>query len=142
MYHITSSITDISRYGAQYRNERMKSLGLSSSHPSYLVVICNEPGISQNRLARRICTNKSTVTRQVAFLEENGFVICKPSENDKRVTKLYPTEKTLALLPQITAMLDAWEAHLTKDLTQADKETISTLLALIENRASTWTEVD
>ena len=142
MSHITRGISEIARYGMQYRTERMKALGLNGSHPNYLVEICADPGISQNRLAQRLCFNKSNVARQVAFLEENGFVTCTPSPKDKRVTKLYPTEKTLALLPQISAMLDAWEKHLTQDLSPEDKAALAALLARLKERAGTWTEVD
>lgn len=142
MSNIARIITDISRCGVQYRNEKMKSMDLGSRHANYLVEICAEPGISQNRLSQRICTDKSNVARQVALLEEKGFVTCTPSPKDKRVTKLYPTEKTLSLLPKITDMLAAWETHLTMDLTEADKETLTTLLTRIKDRAATWTEVD
>ena len=142
MSHITRGISEIARYGMQYRTEQMKALGLNGGHPNYLVEICADPGISQNRLAQRLCINKSNVARQVAFLEENGFVVCTPSSKDKRVTKLYPTEKTLALLPRISAMLEAWERHLTQDLSEDDKQTLAALLARLKERAGGWTEVD
>ena len=142
MFQITRGITEISRFGTQYRTEQMKSMGLGSPHANYLVEICAEPGISQNRLSQRLCINKSNVARQVALLEEKGFVTCQPSPRDKRVTKLYPTEKSMALLGRINAILDAWEAHLTKDLSQTEKEIISGLLFRIKDRASAWTEVD
>lgn len=142
MSHITRSITEIAHCGIQYRAEQMKALDLRSVHANYLVEICAEPGISQNRLSQRLYINKSNVARQVAVLEEKGFVLCKVSDEDKRVMRLYPTEKSMALLPEIQKMFNAWEAHLTENLTEADKQILTALLAQIKERANTWTEVD
>ena len=58
-------------------------------------------GLSQEELARYICTNKSTVTRHVTQLEENGYVERRPSESDRRVMRVYPTERMQALLPAV-----------------------------------------
>lgn len=142
MSNITRIISEIARCGVQFRNERMKSLDLASRHVGYLLEISAEPGITQNRLSQRINIDKSNVARQVALLEEKGFITCTPSPKDKRVTKLYPTERTLEALPQINAMLEAWENYLTQDLPETDKESLTNLLARIKDRAGTWTEVD
>lgn len=142
MSQITRIISDIARRGVRYRSEPMKALGLCSRHTNYLLDICAEPGISQNRLAQRIGIDKSNVARQVASLEENGFITCTPCEKDRRITKLYPTEKTLALLPELTAMLDVWEAHLTQDMTAEEKETLTLLLTRIRDRADTRMEAE
>ena len=104
MSQIVRDMTEIARCGVQYRSDKLAPLGLKSCHASYLTEICENPGISQDKLARRICINKSNVARQVAALEEDGFVLRKPSEADKRVMELYPTEKTLELKPQMVVL--------------------------------------
>lgn len=142
MSHIAHIISEISRCGVRYRNEQMKALGLGSRHVGYLLEISAEPGISQNCLSQRIGIDKSNVARQVALLEEKGFITCAPSPKDKRVTKLYPTERTLEVLPKINAMLAAWEDYLTRDLPESDKERLTTLLTRLRDRAGTWTEDD
>ena len=108
MSQIIRDITEIARCGAQYRSDNLAALGLKGCHASYLTEICANPGLSQDRLARLICINKSNVARQVATLEEEGFIIRKPSIADKRVMELYPTEKTLELLPQISQVQTQW----------------------------------
>ena len=117
MSQIIRDITEISRCGVQYRADQLAPMGLKSCHASYLSEICANPGISQDKLARRICINKSNVARQVAVLEEDGFIVRTPSAADKRVMELYPTEKTLALLPQISNILKCWEGCITSTLT-------------------------
>ena len=140
MTQIIRDMLEISRCGVQYRSDNLAQFGLKSLHASYLTEICANPGISQDRLARIICINKSNVARQVAVLEEDGFVRRVPSEADKRVMELYPTEKTLEILPQITHILMCWENCITQDLSNEEKECLSSLLSKMSSRASHYME--
>ena len=140
MSQIIRDITEISRCGVQYRADQLAPMGLKSCHASYLSEICANPGISQDKLARRICINKSNVARQVAVLEEDGFIVRTPSAADKRVMELYPTEKTLALLPQISNILKCWEGCITSTLTTQETELLSSLLAKMKIRATGYME--
>ena len=140
MTQIIRDMLEISRCGVQYRADYLAPLGLKSIHASYLTQICANPGISQDRLARLICINKSNVARQVAVLEEDGFVRRVPSEADKRVMELYPTEKTLEILPQINQMLLCWENCITHDLSEEEKELLTALLGKMSSRAARYME--
>ena len=140
MSQIIRDMTEISRCGVQYRTDYLAPMGLKACHASYLTEICAHPGISQDKLARRICLNKSNVARQVAILEEDGFITRTPSCADKRVMELYPTEKTLELLPRLNELLGCWENCITHDLTEEEKELLSTLLNKMKDRASRYME--
>lgn len=140
MSQIIRDITEIARCGAQYRSEMLAPMGLKACHASYLSEICACPGISQDRLAQRICINKSNVARQIAILEEDGFVTRKSSASDKRVLELYPTEKTLELLPQIQKIVSCWEQCLTSDLSEAEVAAVTDILLRMKEKASLWIE--
>ena len=138
MSQIIRDITEIARCGAQYRTEVLAPLGLKSCHASYLLEICANPGISQDKLAARICINKSNVARQVAILEEDGFLIRTPSTQDKRIIQLYPTEKTLEILPQISPILRQWEACLTADVSDEERAILEKVLERMKYKAAEW----
>ena len=140
MSQIIRDMLEISRCGVQYRSDYLAPLGLKSIHASYLTEICANPGISQDRLARLIFINKSNVARQVAVLEDEGYVRRVPSAADKRVMELYPTEKTLEILPRITEILACWENCITQDLTEAEKEQLTALLGKMSTRAGRYME--
>ncbi len=140
MSQIIRDITEIVRCTTQYRAEALAPLGLKSCHASYLTEICRTPGISQDGLARLICINKSNVARQAAVLEEEGFIIRKPSASDKRVMELYPTEKALQLLPQISDILKQWECCITSELSEEEIELLSSLLERLKNKAALYME--
>ena len=138
MSQIIRDITEIARCGAQYRTEALAPMGLKACHASYLLEICANPGISQDKLAARICINKSNVARQAAILEEDGFVIRTPSEQDKRMMQLYPTQKTLDLLPDISPILRQWEACLTADVSEEERVILERVLERMKDKAAEW----
>ena len=138
MSQIIRDITEIARCGSQYRSDILAPMGLKACHASYIREICDHPGISQDQLAKRICINKSNVARQAVILEEDGFITRIPSVTDKRIMELHPTPKALALLPQISEILKCWEGCIAGDLTEAEKETLSILLAKMKSRATAY----
>ena len=140
MSQIIRDITEIARCGAQYRTEALAPMGLKACHASYLTEICANPGISQDKLAARICINKSNVARQAAILEEDGFVIRTPSVQDKRIMQLYPTQKTLDLLPEIRTIMNRWEDSLTVDISEKERQILERALERMKDRASEWME--
>ena len=140
MTQIIRDITEITRAGAEYKTTNLAPYGLKGCHASYLAEICACPGISQDRLAQKICINKSNVARQAAILEEDGFIIRKPSESDKRCMELYPTEKTLELMPRITGILDCWDQCITKELTDEEIAMVTAILERMKEKASRWME--
>jgi DNA-binding MarR family transcriptional regulator len=140
MPHIIKTMNEITRCGMQYRTDNLEPFGLKSCHASYLLEICRNPGISQDVLARRICINKSNIARQIVVLEEGGFVERRSSQEDKRVMELYPTEKTLELLPELRKVLGGWSRYLTQDFTEEEIELLAKMLSSMRERAAQWME--
>ena len=138
MSQIIRDITEIARCGAQYRADQLEPLDLKGCHASYLTEICANPGISQDKLAKRICINKSNVARQAAVLEEKGFLTRVPSATDKRIMELHPTQKTLDLLPQISGILKCWESCITGDLTTEELEQLANILEKMKIRSADY----
>ena len=140
MNHIIRDITEITRCGVEYRTEKFAPLGLKACHGSYLQEICANPGISQEQLAKTICINKSNVARQAAALEEGGFLQRCSCGEDKRVMRLYPTEKTLELLPQINEIMENWQRWLVQDLDADQQLLLENMLLRVKTRASACME--
>lgn len=138
MSQINRKILAIARCDTQYRTEKMAPFGLKSCHTSYLMQICANPGITQDRLAQLIFINKSNVARQAAFLEEEGYIRREPSQADRRAMELYPTEKALALLPQVKTILTDWERCITEGVTQEEMEIVTRVLSRMKDKAAQW----
>ena len=82
--------------------------------------------------------NKSSVTRQLATLEEKGYVIRQASSSDKRILLVYPTDKANQLIDRIFACYSCWSSYLTQDFTEEEQETLSRLMARISTRAEDY----
>lgn len=140
MSKIIRHLTAVSRCGVEYRKQQLGSLPIDGRSARYLLEVCDRPGISQEAMSRRLLVDKSTVARQSATLEDAGLLLRKPCPEDKRLLLLYPTEKTLALLPQLQKIWDDWEALVTEDLTEQERETLAELLLKMKKRARQWME--
>ena len=140
MPQIMKDIIEITRVSVQYRTDSFAPMGLKACHGSYLQEICARPGISQEQLAESICINKSNVARQAAALEEGGFIKRCCCDKDKRIMRLYPTEKTLALLPEIDRIMHSWQETLTQDLSLEEQQLLETMLLKMRSRASAYME--
>ncbi len=128
-------ISRISRCATTYRGSRLAEDGLGGNQYVYILRVCRQPGISQEQLARDICVNKSSVTRQLASLEKNGFVMRLPDERDRRVMRVYPTERAEAVLPKVRTVLADWNRRLTEDFSPEESARMLLLLGRMLERA-------
>ena len=136
MGNIIGDINAIDRCGRRYRTDALEPLGLKGCHGRYLREICRNPGIFQEQLTESVLVNKSNVARQVAALEESGLLERRACGKDKRVLRLYPTEKALALMPQVDSILDSWDQRLLQDLSEQEQTLLEELLQRIRKRAA------
>ena len=125
---ISKDLAAIGRYLRRQRTGYMAPLGLKGLHARLLALMLDTPGLSQDQLAQRAGFDKSNIARQVALLEEAGYLQRLPDPQDKRVLQLLPTEKTLALQPSLQAAMEAWEQQLLRTLTDEEKAVLTELL--------------
>ena len=136
MHHVA----EIARCAALFRQEELMPLGLKSCHSSYLDAICTCPGITQDQLARRIFVNKSNVARQLAILEEDGYVERRPSPEDKRAIQVFPTRKARDAMPEIIRIFRVWESFVTQDLSEQERIVLIAMLEKMKARSANWME--
>ena len=128
-------LNNISRSQAIYRHSRISAEYLQTGHYAFVLAICREPGRSQEELARELCINKSTVTRNLNYLEEREYITRIPLPNDKRQFSVYPTEKMLAVLPEIRQVSAEWMALLSEGIPPEELAVFDSVLARMQARA-------
>jgi len=126
------------RCAMRFREDELADTGLAGCQTPYLTALHRHPGISQEELARQLNVNKSSVTRQLAALEERGYIRREPSPADKRILLVYLTEQAQGLLSRIFACYGNWSSYLTQDFTDEEKETLSRLMKRIAARAEAY----
>lgn len=134
------NILAISRCSTAYRQPILAPLGIKPMHASYLICICRNPGITQDQLSKKLFLDKSSVARQISFLEENGFINRQGSETDRRVMHVYPTQKAIDALPEVRKSFRDWENLVSEGLTDEERDVLVSLLEKLKQRASEWME--
>jgi len=109
----------ISRCESIYRTEQSADR-LPGIYHSYILAICRQPGTTQDRLAKHLCNNKSSVTRHLSFLEKGGYVKRRVCEKDRREMQVYPTEKMLAVLPEVRRITLEWNALIAQGIPEEE----------------------
>lgn len=141
MPSLMRSINRTSRLANTYRAARLSETQgegscLNACHHIYIFHICRNPGISQEQLARRICVNKSNVTRHLSALEQSGFVTRTADPDDRRVMQVWPTKKAEEMFPRVRSLMQEWEEELLSDFTEEEKNSLLTLMERVMNRAA------
>ena len=75
------------------------------------------------------------MTRQLAMLEENGFITRCRSDSDRRLMQVYPTEKMKQALPVVRECFHSWRDSLTEGLSEEEISTLERLLTRLAERA-------
>ncbi|MBO0424882.1 MULTISPECIES: MarR family winged helix-turn-helix transcriptional regulator [unclassified Enterococcus] len=93
MEDILREIGSISRMLESIANIEFKEVQLSKGQYIYLVRIFENEGIIPERLAERIKVDRTTLSRAVKKLEENGFILKESDKENKKIKHLYTTAK-------------------------------------------------
>ena len=118
-----------------YRTARFEPLGFSCWQYSYILHVCDEPGIAQDRLAKKIYVHKSNAARQLASLEEKGFVERRTDAADKRILRVYPTERAAHAVPAIRAALKDYNDMLLSGFSADEVRVLESMTARLAENA-------
>ena len=128
-------LNNISRSQAVFRHSRISAKDLQSSHYAFALAICRNPGRSQEELAEELCINKSTVARNLTALEEKGYIKRTALPNDKRQFSVHPTEKMLAVIPEIKQVSAEWMTLLSEGISEEELAVFDSVLLRMQSRA-------
>ena len=140
MATIMRKMNIISRCEANYRTEK-STVGLAGVYHSYVLAICKNPGLPQEKLVQYLCINKSNVTRHLAHLELEGYVERRTSESDKRETLVFPTQKMLDILPEVKDITIDWNSRLAEGIAEDELKRFHEILDKMLNKAIELEEV-
>lgn len=107
------------------------SLGAEGMRPGWfglLVIVANNPGLSQTQLARTLGVDGSTMVAMIDRMEKSGWVARARSKTDRRSHELHLTDEGAALLERITPRVRDHDAAITATLTPAEADELLRLL--------------
>ncbi len=131
-------LNNISRAQTAYRADRMlggAAEDISPANHSLVLSICRAPGRSQEALSRDLCLNKSTITRSLIQLEEQGYVTRVADAQDKRILLVMPTEKLLSVISEVRRASREWNDLILDGISEEEKRVFCEVLLRIEANA-------
>ncbi|MDP0929171.1 MULTISPECIES: MarR family winged helix-turn-helix transcriptional regulator [Paracoccus] len=90
---IIDSLLQVMRLMRRHFDECVREMGLTMSRARVIVELARHDGMSQNDLARVMMIEPPTLKRQIDALEADGFVECRPAEDDGRKKVIFLSEK-------------------------------------------------
>ncbi|GAA6141619.1 MarR family winged helix-turn-helix transcriptional regulator [Hydrogenophaga sp. 5NK40-0174] len=118
------------------QRQRMPDDGLHPMEGRALGFFVRHPGGTQRELVQHSGRDKGQVARLIASLRDKGLLVAEPDAEDRRVTRLYPSESALALHGQVMAERKAVAADALTGLSAEDKRNLLRMLDHMQTRLS------
>lgn len=118
---------------------KFKELKLQKGQFIYLTRICENPGINLIDLTILLKIDKTSTTKAIQKLETEGYIERKKDISDKRVIRLYPTEKGLKSYDDIINEENKNIEICLKDFSEEEKNIVTELITkMSKNIESEW----
>ncbi|MCY8718108.1 MarR family transcriptional regulator [Bacillus sp. S10C12M] len=139
MKEILREIGMIARALDSISNIEFREHDLTKGQYLYLVRICENPGIIQEQLVEMIKVDRATASRAIKKLEMNGFIEKKEDRHNKKIKKLFPTERGKNVYPFIKREHDYSNNVALVGFSETEAETIFNLLQRVrKNIEKDW----
>ncbi|GAU75975.1 MarR family winged helix-turn-helix transcriptional regulator [Fusibacter sp. 3D3] len=128
MHDFMNRFSILHRHSTIYLDRHLKMDGITGSQYTHILVICENPGVSQEDISDKLKIDKGSVARTVKQFEREGYITRLTSIEDKRQYRIYPTDKGKALYSKVHGIAIESENRLTKEFTDIEREILKNLL--------------
>ncbi len=124
---------DIARRSRYWFDARARSRGLTRAQWRMLLFLAHAEGPTQSEVAEMLDVERITLCRMVDRLAEGGLVERRADPTDRRVWRLYLTEKAMPLVDDLTHIADDMENNLLAPLDADQRATLTGLLNIVRD---------
>ena len=128
---IGNYISSFHRIGTSYLAHQFDEYDIGFGQYQFLIQLYLEDGLSHEELTQRVFVDKANTTRAVTKLSDNGYVVIKKDEQDKRKYRIYLTEYAKSIQDDIWKIASQWENQLLGCLEESEVATLSEILTKI-----------
>mgnify|MGYP001559982976 CR=1 FL=1 len=128
---IAFALADVSRLMRRSFDQRARSIGVTRAQWRVLTMLMRHEGINQGGLADLIEVEPITLCRMIDRLAEASLVERRPDPNDRRVWRLFLTDKARALLNDLKLLAGDLTQEAMDGITPQEQEQLRILLRAI-----------
>lgn len=136
MVEILRDIGVIARALDSISNIEFKEVDLTRGQYLYLVRICENPGIIQEKLAEMIKVDRTTTARAIKKLEKNGLIEKEQDQENRKIRHLYPTSKGKTVYPLIIRENEYSNQVALQGITEEEAQQLKILLEKVSANVS------
>ena len=129
-------LADVSRLMRRSFDQRARSIGVTRAQWRVLTMLMRHEGINQGGLADLIEVEPITLCRMVDRLNEASLVERRPDPNDRRVWRLFLTDKARALLHDLKLLAADLNEEAMDGISAREQEQLRILLETIRTNLS------
>lgn len=133
--YITKHISVLYRTGQIFFDKRLKPFGIGCGQHVFILRIHENPGISILELAQKGYYDNATATRAVKKLEQKGYIKIVADSKDKRIKRLYVTEKAKELIEFNYEIKEEWMEIIMKDMKEEERRKLTVQLKSMSENA-------
>ncbi|MBM7839133.1 DNA-binding MarR family transcriptional regulator [Alkalihalobacillus xiaoxiensis] len=142
MKEILREIGTIARALDSISNIEFKEIHLTKGQYLYLIRICEHPGNIQEKIAELLRVDRTTAARAIKKLESQGFIYKKEDPSNRKIKKLFPTERGKEIYQFLMRENDHSELVALQGLSEEEISTLFRLLKKVNgNIEEDWNEV-
>ena len=115
-----------------------RETGVSAGTWFTLALLAREDGMSQGELSQRFDIDPSRVTRLAKRLEREGLLRKNRDRGDKRVVRMYLTEKGRGLFEDLSDRRERFDRRVGAVLSPEELEELRRMLGVLADSAEDW----
>jgi DNA-binding MarR family transcriptional regulator len=102
----------------------LKEFGLSTSQYATLMIVQDNPGLSNADIGRKVSSSRQSANEMLAGLERDGLIQRLPHPEDRRTQQIQITEAGRALLKQARIAVHRREAELEAGFSEDERAAV------------------
>ena len=131
-------ISMLYRHGRCYMDTAMSKFEIGSGQYTFLFYLYKDNGASQDEISKALDIDKATTARAITKLEDKGFITRETDESDRRVNRIYLTEKSIEIKEEMINFSKQWSEIILEGISETEKENLRSLLYKISENASKY----
>lgn len=131
---ITKQMIYTARLGQFSIGSRMRKYGITAAEEPFFMAIQKHEGATQDELTSLVGVDKAATTRAICSLERKGYLTRRQDERDRRLNRVYATEKALRIGNEVREELLRLNKEILNGITEEDQIILyQALLKMEEN---------
>ncbi len=130
-------ISDSARMLRTVFDRRVRALGLTRSQWLVLRRLDRHPGANQSELADMLEVERATAGRLIDRLEQNGWVERRADPSDRRINRIYMTEKGERVNNNIRPIAHSMVEEALAGLSDEERECLTDMMIDVKRRLQT-----